>query len=286
MTIDEVLSIAEEIGFEHRRILTELARDTVEFEVVEADQELPLSSSKLGGRPALPAAAPWPKNNGRSIAFVAQVDLGAQPALLKTNGFPPDGMLLFFFDAQKMAEDPDQVREGQFAVVYIPSNEIPPVVRDWPDDIQQAFRYKERALVSKSTVTLPPNDSYLLEIWDLDDDQRQALDQVLQEAGDRPEWSKRALMSGYADHLQADMAVECALVRDLGSALDEDADRYEDSSEAYQKADKWRLLMQIPSTEGEDEFMWGDMGCLYYWIRETDLRQCRFDQCWMIIQCG
>ena len=32
--------------------------------------------------------------------------------------------------------------------------------------------------------------------------------------------------------------------------------------------------------------MWGDMGCLYFWIRESDLAAQRFDDAWMILQCG
>jgi uncharacterized protein YwqG len=32
--------------------------------------------------------------------------------------------------------------------------------------------------------------------------------------------------------------------------------------------------------------MWGDAGCLYYWIRAEDLRARRFDRAWMILQCS
>lgn len=40
-----------------------------------------------------------------------------------------------------------------------------------------------------------------------------------------------------------------------------------------------------------EQMSWGfdpeDAGsCLYYWIRDEDLRACRFDRAWMILQCG
>jgi uncharacterized protein YwqG len=31
--------------------------------------------------------------------------------------------------------------------------------------------------------------------------------------------------------------------------------------------------------------MWGDLGMLYYWIREEDLAARRFDRVWGISQC-
>ena len=31
--------------------------------------------------------------------------------------------------------------------------------------------------------------------------------------------------------------------------------------------------------------MWGDLGRLYYWIREQDLRRQAFDASWLVLQC-
>lgn len=47
----------------------------------------------------------------------------------------------------------------------------------------------------------------------------------------------------------------------------------------------WILLLQIDSEE-EIGFMWGDVGRLYFWIREKDLKEKNFENSWVILQCG
>jgi uncharacterized protein YwqG len=49
-------------------------------------------------------------------------------------------------------------------------------------------------------------------------------------------------------------------------------------------ADDWMLLLQLDSDDAA-EFMWGDSGMLYYWIRKQDLASSRFDRVWMTMQC-
>ena len=49
-------------------------------------------------------------------------------------------------------------------------------------------------------------------------------------------------------------------------------------------AAEWLLLLQVDSDDVA-QWMWGDCGRLYYWIRESDLRGRRFDRIWAILQC-
>ncbi|MDP3853118.1 DUF1963 domain-containing protein, partial [Phenylobacterium sp.] len=46
----------------------------------------------------------------------------------------------------------------------------------------------------------------------------------------------------------------------------------------------WRLLLQL-DTDDEAGMMWGDVGSLYFWIRERDARIGDFSKVWMILQC-
>jgi uncharacterized protein YwqG len=46
----------------------------------------------------------------------------------------------------------------------------------------------------------------------------------------------------------------------------------------------WLLLLQL-DTDEDLEMMWGDMGMLYFWIRESSLQSKRFDETWTILQC-
>jgi uncharacterized protein YwqG len=47
----------------------------------------------------------------------------------------------------------------------------------------------------------------------------------------------------------------------------------------------WRLLLQLDSEE-DAGMMWGDLGRLYFMIREEDLKTLSFNRAWMDMQCG
>jgi uncharacterized protein YwqG len=81
------------------------------------------------------------------------------------------------------------------------------------------------------------------------------------------------------------MMLECALV--AGGLYCGDARAYQDPRlPTFRKqARDWRLLLQVPSVDAAG-MMWGDLGCLYYWIRDKDLKERRFERCWMILQCA
>lgn len=51
------------------------------------------------------------------------------------------------------------------------------------------------------------------------------------------------------------------------------------------EADKLRLLLQIDSDE-RAEMMWGDLGRLFFWIREDDLAAANFSNVTCVLQCG
>jgi uncharacterized protein YwqG len=81
------------------------------------------------------------------------------------------------------------------------------------------------------------------------------------------------------------MDLECQLVSngiDCG-----DPSNYE--SPEVKELDKgrsdWILLLQI-DTDDDVKMMWGDGGMLYFWIKKDDLKESRFENSWMILQCG
>ena len=65
-----------------------------------------------------------------------------------------------------------------------------------------------------------------------------------------------------------------------------DASGYKDprAKELESGAKDWRLLLQIDSDD-KASMMWGDSGRLYFWIRQDDLQNKRFEKTWVILQC-
>ena len=47
----------------------------------------------------------------------------------------------------------------------------------------------------------------------------------------------------------------------------------------------WIMLLQVDSDD-EATMMWGDVGMLYFWIKKDDLKNKKFDNTWMILQCS
>jgi uncharacterized protein YwqG len=50
-------------------------------------------------------------------------------------------------------------------------------------------------------------------------------------------------------------------------------------------AREWVHLLQVASDE-KAGLMWGDLGCLYFWMRQDDIEARRFDAAWMVLQCS
>ena len=43
--------------------------------------------------------------------------------------------------------------------------------------------------------------------------------------------------------------------------------------------------MQIDTNEEGPGWMWGDVGRIYFWIKQKDLASLRFQDAWLIFQC-
>jgi uncharacterized protein YwqG len=110
---------------------------------------------------------------------------------------------------------------------------------------------------------------------------------LLRRTGGHEEWSRRVLFGGHPDQMQGDMALECAAVatgRHWGAPYEGPGP--DPWAQVFRKSSsQWRLLLQVPTVE-RIGMMWGDAGCLYYWIRDDDLNAQRFERCWLILQCG
>jgi uncharacterized protein YwqG len=82
-----------------------------------------------------------------------------------------------------------------------------------------------------------------------------------------------------------DMQLECQLVTHGLHCGDGSGYKDPRKKELEKNAHQWHLLLQLDSDDGAN-MMWGDCGRLFFWIHEDDLKQAKFDNVWMILQCG
>ncbi len=281
--------------------LTSIIRNAVELERREVTAEPPLGTSKIGGNPHLPADFVWPCYEGedcedvrenRPLSFIAQIDLAAITPYDREHLLPTSGYLYFFYDviSQRWGFDPDD--EGCARVYYfdVPADQL--VVTDLPEDLAPEARVPLSTVNFRTMNELPSYEEFIERTdkkrfgeafnWDLYDETAEGLIEMMDCS---PEEVCKLL--GYADLIQGSMLEEIAMVtsgRNCGSA-----DAYRGRTDAQKAADRaasleWVLLAQFGTLS--DEVMFGDCGCIYFYIRKEDLSARRFDRVWLCLQCG
>lgn len=93
---------------------------------------------------------------------------------------------------------------------------------------------------------------------------------------------------GWANIIQTCMTFECEMVSRgyyLGGDW-KDIPKEEIQDAKKHCCDEWLLLFQLDTVEKDNfELMFGDCGCIYFYIRKEDLTARRFDKAWLILQC-
>ncbi len=93
-------------------------------------------------------------------------------------------------------------------------------------------------------------------------------------------------MGGYPNPIQGnEMELECQFASN--GIYCGNTSAYEDprAKELGKDAAEWQLLLQIDSDD-DLGVMWGDLGMIYFWIRRDDARNLKFENAWLILQCG
>lgn len=259
--------------------LLDLARPAVRLRSAPARaDDLPTGTSKLGGRPDLPQPLQWPEGRKGLLSFVVQVNLAEINAFAVDGPLPSSGMLSFFYGVRQGAWGFDPEDRGGWSVIYTPPGE--PLVRhDTPDGVRSEERFKLCALRPEAETTFAPSESADVEALGLTFDERIAYGDAL---GDEDPPVHRLL--GHANPIQGDMQLECQLVS-YGLYCGDDTG-YDDPRAAILApgAQDWRLLMQIDSDD-HAEMMWGDLGRIYYWMRNEDLAAGAWEGTWLVLQC-
>ncbi len=255
-----------------RELLLSLAQPAVRL-IALPDPDVAPAASRFGGDPYLPAETAWPRRQDEPLAFLAQVRLDELPADAWPEGAPRTGHLLVFGLAPEPAYG-EPGDDGAWAVMHVPDDRACALAEP-PAELDDYGRFAPCAVHLRLTLSPPSPFSSRLEALEEEhrppDDFEKALDDY---------WTAYEALMPEPDHriggwpaiVQEEMEAEVVVA--VREARGEDAAHGE-----------WTLLLQLASDlDGAPDFMWGDMGYLYFWIREADLRAGRFDNVWMITQ--
>lgn len=233
-------------------------------------------ASRLGGVPDLPSSVAWPRKAGVPLSFIAQVDLADVAPHDADGPLPRDGLLSFFYEAiTQEAWGFDPADRGSAAVLYTGAGtEVQR--REPPADLAPEGVFAAVGLQPRGELTFAPWESSDVEQLDLSADHGSAYAELL---GDYDGVIHRLL--GHPIPVQNDMQRECQLVTHGLFRGDPSGQPGPDDPAG---ATEWRLLLQVDSQD-EAGMMWGDVGRIYYWIRQQDLVARRWESTWLILQC-
>lgn len=278
---------------ELRKVLRELKKNEIIMEPIQKAEFVGPNDCKIGGKPYLPADFEWPKfrsaDDGiaRPLSFFCQINLAMLNAFDKENVLPKRGMLYFFYECNSLTWGFDPADKGAARVFYF-ENTDGFVPLDLPGDLAEEYIIPEIAVKFKSQESYPCFEEFEnYSDFDCDGDD---YDEMLEKLGfDAESNAESHKLLGYADVIQGEMLTECERVsRGLYCG---DAESYASTSDdvkaaVAKHAGEWLLLLQL-STISKDNFEWmfGDCGMLYFYIRKDDLATKRFDKIHFCLQC-
>lgn len=236
--------------------------------------------SRLGGLPEMPANLEWPTWKGAPLAFLAQLDLAeinaAHPSFL-----PATGRLYFFYDQEQSVWGFDPNDSGGWRVLYAKDEGVEYAKRTAPQGLSEESIYREKP-VSPQRIDLLPDSQLIPDgefSWKRDGD-------AYAELRDLPfDKQPHHQVLGYASPVQnAEMEVECQLVTNGINVGGPEGYNDPRVPELKRDAHAWKLLLQLDSDD-DIGWMWGDVGTLYFWVKESDARAGDFSKVWMVFQC-
>lgn len=239
------------------------------------DSGFELSESKIGGRPALKSDQEWPKNdNGESLSFIGQLNLKDVAKEDTSKLFPTSGLLSFFFSTSEEDWGNDPKDRHQFRVLFTEDFSTLES-KDFPENLDEDSIFSSSKIKFEASLTIPPSEHELIEGLIAEEDFENYYEASR---------GNNHQMLGYPGTVQGQMELECQLVTHglfvNGSKGYEDLRR----KELEQGKEDWILLLQINPDEDKTDALWGDSGCIYFWIRKQDLLNKDFSQVWSILQ--
>lgn len=236
--------------------------------------------SRFGGLPQMPSSVAWPVWNEESLAFLAQLSLAELHASLPSF-LPSSGFLFFFYDQDQGVWGFDPNDLGGWRVLYAAEDCVALPERAAPADLGVEFTYRPAPVAPRRIELLPDSQGLTKPEFDWSRDGEAYSELRLSAFGEL----QHHQVLGYPTPVQNDdMEEECQLA--FNGIYVGDAEGYKDPRVPGLKAGAkdWKLLLQL-DTDDDIGWMWGDVGTLYFWVREQDASAGDFSKVWMVFQC-
>ena len=270
-------------------LVAKLAKNEIVMSVDTDPGVIPGHASKLGGKPWLPRDFQWPvyeSDKIRPLSFLCQINLEEVSPYDRDRVLPGKGMLYFFYECDAFCWGFDPEDKGCARVFYFEDTDgFAPM--ELPEDLETAYAVPEMAVRFQAQPSYPKYEE--LEHHSSLECDWEKYDEALEKLGVDMDAENHKLL-GYADIIQNEMLSECERV--TRGIYCGDPSGYQDASEdeeasILRSAKDWTLLLQLTTLEKEDwEWMWGDCGMLYFYIKRQDLAARRFENAWFSLQCG
>lgn len=267
-----------------------LVKNEILMEVAQETSVPAPYASKIGGKPFLPADFSWPvftdgDDITRPLSFLCQINLADLHPYDRDGLLPDSGMLYFFYECEAFRWGFDPEDQGGAQVFYYEdATGFSPI--PWPEEIAKEYVVPEMAVRFTAAPSYPRYEE--LEVHSSLDCEWEDYDAVLEKKGVDLDAESHKLL-GYADIIQDEMLRECERVtRGLYCGNPESVSAISADMEAdiEEGAKDWVLLLQLTTLETEDwQWMWGDCGMLYFYIKKQDLAAKRFENAWFALQC-
>ena len=233
------------------------------------------TKSYLGGDPYLPLGVKWPSKGGSDLTFLASLDLVEIAATEAIPWLPTRGKLLFFYDVENQPWGFDPKDHGGWSVIHV--DQI------GSDETAKVPTLPQYFVEFEAVDSLPDWQRFDdLGIGLEDSDVDTYIDGYFEGNGENVEHQ----IGGYPRPVQGDdMELEAQLVSNGVYCGDGSGYQSEEGKRLSSGAKDWRLLLQFSSDDDLD-VMWGDVGDLYFWVKEQDSQKGDFSDVWLVLQCS
>ncbi|WP_237274943.1 YwqG family protein [Tenacibaculum ovolyticum] len=242
------------------------------------EDKIKIGQSKIGGHPDLPQKLHWPKEkNGKYFLFVAQInceDLNNN----EIQNIPNKGIIYFFFSENYTSN----------RTIFI--EDLSSLERkEAPNTISLSNSTSFNANLNDgvyNSCTVEFKNTYGLPSWEYEFVSKQLNESQEVSYSEIPRYSNYITkLFGHSNCIQSPMEYSCEMISRGYTWPNHIVSDEKIIQEMKDNQYQWKLLFQIDS-EKLTKMMWGDVGRLYFWIKEKDLKAQNFDNVVAITQGG